>query len=104
MEFDRTRGAAESLNRQFTYGPSPFGYVDLLGAAIHENRVWARLGESQVVVIPMPGAKGDVVTLDNNLLDGGGVVRFVSTPQGLIGIGNGVAGLIEANGSPEDRR
>ena len=95
MEVERAGGVDETQNRKFTYGPSALGGVDLSGAAIHENRVWARLGESQVVVIPMPGAKGEVVTLDNNLLDGGAVVRFVSTPHGLVGIGNGVAGIIE---------
>jgi hypothetical protein len=99
MEFERAGGVEESLNRRFTYGSSPFGYVDLFGAAIHENRVWARLGESQIVIIPMSGATGDVITLDNNLLDGGEVVRFVSTPHGLVGIGNGTAGLIETDDS-----
>jgi len=99
MEFDRAGGVEESLNRKFTYGPSPFGYVDLSGAAIHKNRVWARLGESQLVIIPMSGATGDVITLDNNLLEGDEVVRFVSTPHGLVGIGNGTAGLIETDDS-----
>ncbi len=99
MEFDRAGAAEGGLNRKLTYGPSVFGYIDLSGAAIHENRIWARLGESQIVIIPMSGAEGEVVTLDNNLLDGGGVIRFVSTPHGLVGIGHGTAGIIESAGS-----
>jgi len=99
MESERAGGVEESLNRKFTYGLSALGHVDLSGAAIHKNRVWARLGQSQLVVIPMAGAEGDVITLDNNLLEGGEVVRFVSTPHGLVGIGNGTAGLIETDDS-----
>jgi hypothetical protein len=95
MAFERAGATEGDLSRKLTYGPSGFGYVDLSGAAIHENRIWARLGGSQIVIIPMSGAEGEAITLDNNLLDGGGVIRFVSTPQGLIGIGNGTAGIID---------
>jgi len=99
MESDHAGGVEESLNRKFTYGLSALGHVDLSGAAVHKNRVWTRLGKSQLVIISMSGAEGDVITLDNNLLEGGEVVRFVSTPYGLVGIGNGVAGLIETDDS-----
>jgi hypothetical protein len=95
LEVERAGGVGESPNRKFTYGPSVFGRVDLSGAAVHEKRVWAPLGESQVVVIPAGGTEGEVVTLDNTLLEGGPVLRFMSTPYGLIGIGHGTAGIID---------
>ena len=71
------------------------GNLDLSTSAIHENKLWARLGASQILIVEKGGSYEDAEIIDNNILDGGPVCRFVSTPYGLIGIGEGIVGLIE---------
>jgi hypothetical protein len=95
VEFERADLASEESQKGLSYGPWFTNSVDLSEAAIHENRVWARLGPSQLVVIPCRGTKGSTIITDNNLLDGSEAERFVSTPYGLIAIGNGTVGLVE---------
>ncbi|MBN1975197.1 MAG: tetratricopeptide repeat protein [Sedimentisphaerales bacterium] len=63
--------------------------------AIHDNKLWARLGERQILIIEKGKSFEEAQIIDNNILDGELVHRFVSTPYGLIGIGEGVVGLIE---------
>ncbi len=95
VDFDRADIASEKSQQGLSYGPWFSNYVDLSQAAIHENRVWARLGESQLVIIPCHGAQGRTIIAGNNLLDGSAAERFVSTPYGLIAVGNGTVGLVE---------
>jgi hypothetical protein len=95
LEFARADLASEESQKGLSYGPWITNCVDLSGAALHAHRVWARLGPSQLVVIPCHGAQGHTMITDNNWLDGTAVERFVSTPYGLIAIGNGTVGLVE---------
>jgi hypothetical protein len=71
------------------------GVLDLARGTIHNNKVWARLGPNQIAIIEIGKSFEEAKIIDNNLLDGEAVHRFVSTPYGLIGIGEGIVGLIE---------
>ncbi len=68
---------------------------ELTSAAIHNSTLWGQWGESQIIKIQVGKKLEDAEIIDNNLLDGEPVWKFVSTPHGLVGIGNGTIGLIE---------
>ena len=78
--------------------------VDLSTAAIHGDRLWARSGSSQVAIIPRGATQEQILTFHNNLLDGDEVIDFISTPYGLVAIGNGTVGLIEARDMPKGEK
>ena len=71
---------------------SSYEGIDLSNCALHNNRLWAHFGDNQIIIAEQ-GKNPQFY--DNNILDGEPVERFVSTPYGLIGIGEGVVGLIE---------
>lgn len=71
------------------------GYLDLSTGDIHNNKLWARYGMSQLLIIGKNRSFEEALIIDNNILDGEPVERFVSTPYGLVGIGDGIVGLIE---------
>jgi hypothetical protein len=86
----------ESFLNAVTFGPySALGNLDLSPSTIHKNKLWARLGTSQIIVAEKGKSFEEAQIIDNNLLDGQPVERFVSTPYGLIAIGQGAVGLIE---------
>ncbi len=85
----------ESLMANFKFGLYRVGMIDLLTATIYNNKLWARYGESQIIIIEKGKSFEDAQIIDNNILDGGPVERFVSTPYGLVGIGEGTVGIIE---------
>ena len=64
-------------------------------AAIHNDHLWARLGKSQIIIVEKDKSFEEAEIIDNNILDGEPVERFVSTPYGLVAIGNGIVGLID---------
>ncbi len=66
--------------------------IDLSNCAIHNNRLWAHFGDNQIIIAEQDK---EPQFYDNNILDGKPVERFVSTPYGLVGIGDGTVGLIE---------
>ena len=71
------------------------GNLDLATGAIHNNKLWARLGRYQILIIEKGKSFEEAQIIDNDILDGKPVIKFVSTPYGLVGIGEGVVGLIE---------
>ena len=71
------------------------GSCDLSTAAIHNDHLWARLGKSQIIIVEKDKSFEEAEIIDNNILDGEPVERFVSTPYGLVAIGNGIVGLID---------
>jgi hypothetical protein len=77
------------------FGPYRGGYLDLLRAVIHNDQLWALLGESQIIVFPRGGRSQDARYHENNILDGEPVSRFMSTPYGLVAIGEGMVGFVE---------
>jgi hypothetical protein len=87
----------------FTSDPAPavelghlnWGHISLRTAAVEGNKLWARLGESQLIVIEKGKGFRDAEIFENNILEGEKVLRFFSTPYGLIAIGEGTVGLIE---------
>ncbi|MBN1975426.1 MAG: hypothetical protein JW787_17450 [Sedimentisphaerales bacterium] len=86
----------ESFMDSVSFGPYHFlGNLDLSTSAIHTDKLWARLGESQIIIAEKGKRFEEAKIIDNNLLDGEPVHRFVSTPYGLVGIGEGTVGLIE---------
>jgi hypothetical protein len=56
--------------------------------------MWARQGLSQVIIIHKGKSLAQAEVIDNNILNGGPVLRFISTPYGLVAIGEGTVGLI----------
>jgi hypothetical protein len=76
--------------------PGLDSYSNLLSTgALHGNRFWGRWGRSQIISIPWGGTMDDAHIVENNILDGHAVSRFMSTPYGLVAIGDGVVGLVE---------
>ena len=63
----------------------------------YKNKLWnirfVSGGKQQILIKDINN--GETQILDNNILDGQPVSRFVNTPYGLLGIGNGSIGLIE---------
>jgi hypothetical protein len=72
------------------------GSLDLTSGVIYHNTLWARLGMNQIIIIEIGKGFKDAQIIDNNILDGEPVKRFMSTPYGLIAIGEGTVGLIES--------
>jgi len=75
------------------------GRVSLRTAAVHDERLWARLGKSQLITLHKGKSLQEAEIIDNNILDGDKVLRFFSTPYGLIAIGEGTVGLVERSGN-----
>jgi hypothetical protein len=91
----------DSFLSKVTIGPYTYkaGTLDLSTGTIHNNKFWARLGQSQIIIAEKGKSFEEAEIIDNNILDGGPVFRFVSTPYGLIAIGEGTVGLIETEGT-----
>jgi hypothetical protein len=75
------------------------GNLDLSTGTIHNSKLWARLGTSQIIIAEKGKSFEEADIIDNNILDGKPVEKFVSTPYGLIAIGEGTVGLIETEGT-----
>jgi len=84
-----------TLLRGMTFGPYYVGHIDLSTSTFHNNKLWARLGESQIIIVGKGESLEEARIIDNDILDGEPVSRFVSTPYGLVAIGNGTVGLID---------
>jgi hypothetical protein len=72
--------------------------------AIHNDVLWVHWGRRtiQLLVIGRGKKLEEGQFLDNTILEGDPVLRFLSTPYGLVAIGNGVVGLVETpdSGAP----
>ena len=77
---------------------------DLISAAIHGDQLWARFGMSQIAILKRGRPFEETEIIPNDILDGEPVVRFISTPYGLVAIGNGTVGLIETGDLPEGEK
>jgi hypothetical protein len=96
LKLEREPFVPESFSTKIIFGPYySQGNLDLSTCAIHNNKLWARLGQSQILIVEKGKSFEDAQIIDNNILEGGPVYKFVSTPYGLIGIGEGTVGLIE---------
>ncbi len=76
----------------------PLFYLDTFNmttSALHNNTLWVILGENRLFILGMGQSADDAQIIDNNILNGEPVYRFVSTPYGLVAIGKGTVGLIE---------
>ena len=85
----------ESSPNKIECGFTSSGFIDLRTAAVHQDKLWARLGESQLIAIHKGKGFEEAEIIDNNILNGNKVLRFFSTPYGLIAVGEGTVGLIE---------
>jgi hypothetical protein len=72
-----------------------YGSIDLTTAAIHGDELWARAGQTQIVILKRGQKVGEGRKIDNDILDGGPVLQFFDTPYGLLAVGEGSVGLIE---------
>ena len=86
---------------ELKYGFMSSGYIELRTAAVHKDKMWARLGKSQLIIIHRGKGFEEAEIIYNNILNGDKVLRFFSTPYGLIAIGEGTVGLIESGGKKE---
>ena len=77
------------------FGSHYTGNLDLLTADIYDDQLWARLGKTQIAILHRGESWEKAKIINNDILDGEPVERFVSTPYGLVAIGNGIVGLIE---------
>ncbi|MHC4336339.1 MAG: hypothetical protein ACYSTG_00085 [Planctomycetota bacterium] len=71
------------------------GLINLRTAAVHKGQLWARLGKNRLIILHKGNGFEKAEKIANNILDGNQVLRFFSTPYGLIAIGEGTVGLIE---------
>jgi hypothetical protein len=84
------------LIREIKFGPNKLpGNIDLTFGSLHEGKLWTRLGQSQIIIADKGKSYEEAQIIDNNILDGQPVEKFVSTPYGLIAIGEGTVGLID---------
>jgi hypothetical protein len=75
-------------------GESFFGAVDMVTAAIHEDRLWARCGRTRIAILQRGQKLEDAAKISNDILDGGPVLQFFETPYGLLAVGQGSAGIV----------
>ncbi len=93
---DKDLFVPESFLNAVTFGPYyALGNLDLSTSAIHNNKLWARIGKSQIIIAEKGKKFEEAQIIENNILDGQPVEKFVSTLYGLIAIGKGTVGLIE---------
>lgn len=96
LELEDKLFLSKSFTNSVSFGPYySLGNLDLSTGTIHNNKLWARMGESQILIVEKGKSFEEAQIIDNNILEGEPVHRFVSTPYGLLGIGEGIVGLIE---------
>ena len=87
----------ETSLEKMSFGSYNRGCLDLATSTIHEDQLWARLGQSQIAILSRGKSWEEAEIIDNNILDGGPAHRFISTPYGLVTIGEGTIGIIETD-------
>ncbi len=80
------------------FGDFKFDADSRYSAAVYDNKLWTRQGRSRLIIMPEGKGREEAEILDNNILEGTKVLRFLSTEYGLIAIGEGTVGLIESTG------
>jgi len=86
------QGRAEANPELF---PVSLGCIQGACAAVHGDELWAPYGETQIVILHRGKSMDEAEFIPNDILTGGRVFRFLSTPYGLVAIGNGTVGLVE---------
>jgi hypothetical protein len=64
-------------------------------STIHNKIFWGPGSGNQIIKIKVGEKNEDAEKINNNILDGEPAYKFVSTPYGLVGIGEGTVGIIE---------
>lgn len=77
-------------------GDFDFGNISRYTAAVYDKKLWALQGRSGLIIMPEGKGREEAEILDNNILEGTKVLRFLSTEYGLIAVGEGTVGLIES--------
>lgn len=95
LSLKRDQFVPRPYEQKLQFGQYLFNKLDLSTAAVHDGKLWARSGKSQLVVIARGSRPEDALRLDNNILDGNEALHFLSTPGGLLALGDGCVGLIE---------
>ena len=72
-------------------------YNQLYSAAIQNDIFWGPWSRNQIIKIQVGKKIEEAEIIDNNILDGKPAYEFISTPYGLIAIGDGTVGLIETD-------
>ncbi|MBN2591376.1 MAG: hypothetical protein JXA96_16040 [Sedimentisphaerales bacterium] len=70
------------------------GNLDISTGAIHNNKLWSRYGKNKIIIAENGGNFENAQIIENDILNGKPVYKFISTPYGLVGIGEGIVGLI----------
>ncbi len=70
------------------------GSIAIRTATVHDDKMWARQGLSQLIAIEKGKSLDQADVMNNDILNGDSVLRFFSTPYGLVAIGEGTVGLI----------
>jgi len=94
VTYRETPFISSEASQKFAFGWAESGSIDLSSATVHNDTVWAQLGKTQLIAIPRGATEDRIVVRDNDLLDGELVLGFLSTPHGLIAIGENAVGLI----------
>jgi hypothetical protein len=80
------------------FGPRYGAMAAVPTAAVHKGRLWMCFGTSQIAIASQDRPFEEARAVPNDILNGEPAIKFLSTPYGLVAIGNGTVGLIE---SPE---
>ena len=83
------------------FGPRERGGIDLTSSAMHGDDLWTLLGNTQIAVVHRGKPFAEATILANDLLDGEPVLKFLSTPYGLVAIGDGAVGLVRTADRPQ---
>ena len=84
FSFTRDDFTSGSLWEKIPCGSHFWGNFNLGTCAMHGDKLWARFGKTQLMA-----------------LHRGKVLEFLSTPYGLVAIGEGTVGLIEVVGNED---
>jgi len=83
------------------FGSRERGGIDLTSSAMYGDDLWTLLGNTQIAVIHRGKLFAEATILANDLLDGEPVLKFLSTPYGLVAIGDGAVGLVRPADRPQ---
>ena len=88
----------EIFTFQYSHLPGRYdsGKLGLPTAAIHEGYLWTCMGTTEIAIIQQGRSFEEARTIPNDILNGKPAVKFLSTPYGLVAIGSGTVGLIDA--------
>jgi hypothetical protein len=77
-----------------------FNGLDPATAAMHDGKLWMRCGKSVIMAWDPEQPLSQAQVYPNALFEDGRVTSFVSTPYGLVAIGEGSVGIVQLNAGP----